>query len=256
MTGPHYLYGILREAEAGAVAAAPPGIGGGAVIAVPAAGLAVLCGAAPEPGPVARTRRNLLCHTAVLEAASRSATVLPLRFGTVAPDAASAARCLASNRNAFASALADLDGKVELGVKASWAAGEAGEAVLRAEPALRALRDRLRARPEAETYFERIELGRRVETAIGALRLAETLRLTAPLQALAHRHLALSHLDESMIFNLAFLVAREREAAFDDAVEALGARAGAGVSVRYVGPVPAFNFVDLRADWSARDRAA
>lgn len=253
MSGPLYLYGIL--AEAAPRGALPPGIGGQDVSRLADRGIAVLCSPA-SPGPVQRTRRNMLCHTAVLEHAARDGTVLPLRFGTVAPDEAAARACLVGHHRSFAAALAALDGRIELGVKAIWAPGEAAAAVLRASPLLRAARDRLRARPEAETYYERIELGRQVEAAMDAMRVAETARLCAPLLALAERHAELPRADDNMIFNLAVLIDRTREPDFDAAVEALGARAGEGVTLRYVGPVPPFNFIDLRVDWSARDRAA
>ena len=52
-----------------------------------------------------------------------------------------------------------------------------------------------------------------------------------------------------MIANRAFLVRRCDEQRFDAAVAALEARQGARLLFRYVGPVPPFNFVSLRAEW-------
>ena len=53
---------------------------------LPAGSLAALVSDVP-PGPVAQTRRNMVAHTSVLERAIARTDVLPLRFGTVAPDA-------------------------------------------------------------------------------------------------------------------------------------------------------------------------
>ena len=55
-----------------------------------------------------------------------------------------------------------------------------------------------------------------------------------------------------MIVNESFLVRRDREAAFDRAMEELAARTGERLVLRYVGPVPAYNFVSVRADWLTR----
>jgi hypothetical protein len=50
---------------------------------------------------------------------------------------------------------------------------------------------------------------------------------------------------DKMIMNAAFLVEREREAAFDARVKALGARYDT-LTFRYTGPWPPYNFVNIR----------
>lgn len=243
-----YIYGIARAAEIGDAEALGPGIAGGAVTLRPVGHLSVIVGAAPER-EMSPTRRHMLTHTAVLERAIVRASVLPMRFGTIAPDEASLARCVAANAATFESALAEIDGRVELGVKASWREGLIFREIVDADPALRAMRDRLRTRPASETYYERIELGRRVEEAVAARRDVEGNAIAAPLRALAERVVGQKLLDEAMIVNEAFLVPRDREAAFDAAMEDLAASKGERLDLRYVGPVPAYNFVTIRADW-------
>jgi hypothetical protein len=48
-----------------------------------------------------------------------------------------------------------------------------------------------------------------------------------------------------MVLNAAFLVEREREGVFDAAVSAIAERNAARLMLKYVGPLPPFNFVDL-----------
>jgi hypothetical protein len=50
---------------------------------------------------------------------------------------------------------------------------------------------------------------------------------------------------DKMIMNAAFLVEREREAAFDTRVKTLGARYDT-LTFRYTGPWPPYNFVNIR----------
>jgi hypothetical protein len=192
----------------------------------------------------------LLAHTNVLEQAMAQGTVLPLRFGTVAPHLAALLGCIDANTAMFKNALAAIAGRVELGLKASWQRDQVYDEIVDRDPALRHLRDRLRARPGGETYYERIELGRRVEAALADLRASESAALLADLLPLAERDVALRLHDDSMILNHAFLVPRAAESAFDRAVETLATRHAARLEFRYVGPVPAFNFVTLQAAWA------
>ncbi len=104
-------------------------------------------------------------------------------------------------------------------------------------------------RPAGETYYERIELGRRVEAALAGRRDAEQSAILAELVPLAERHESLLAHDEDMILNHAFLVPRAAEAGFDAAVARLAERSGDRLEFRYVGPVPPFNFVNLQAGW-------
>jgi hypothetical protein len=244
---PIYIYGVLHmrldmPAEAGV------GVGGATVSLLPAGDLAILtspCG----PDPVARSRRNMLAHTSVLERAMVQETVLPLRFGTVAPNQAALQVCIQTNREAFSTALRGIDGRVELGLKASWRSGTVFTDIVERDHGLRQLRDKLRARPTGETYYERIELGRRVEAAIDQRRASEAAEIMTELLPLAEREADMRKHDDDMILNRAFLVPRSAEAMFDAAVARMAERFGDRMDFRYVGPVPPFNFVSLHAGW-------
>jgi len=208
-----------------------------------------------EPAPVTRSRRNLLAHTGVLERAMPHATILPLRFGTVAPNEAALLACIDANRGAFSAAMRDVEGQVELGVKAVWRRGLVFTDIVDRDPSLRQLRDRLRTRPASETYYERIELGRRVEASLAQLRVSEAASLLGELLPLAERDAELRLHDDDMVLNRAFLVRRESEASFDKAVQRVAERFDTRMEFRYVGPLPPFNFVTLHAGWLSQSGA-
>jgi hypothetical protein len=172
-----------------------------------------------------------------------------MRFATIAPNVARLETCLERNAGVFRAALAGIAGRIELGVKASWRDGVAFREILAADPMLRAQRDRLQTRLGSQIYQERIELGRQVEAALEKLRAADSAAINAVLEPLAERSLALKQLDETMVMNRAFLVRRAAEPAFDAAMRGLAERQDARMSFRYIGPVPPYNFVTLRADW-------
>ncbi len=241
-----WLYGIGAEAPGGAPLG--EGVGGAAVAALALGGFVALVSAAPAEPP-APTRRHMLAHTAVLERAAAAADLLPVRFGTVAPAQSALERCLAHHEAQLRGALSGVAGCVELGLRAAWRDDVVYREIMAAEASLRALRDRLQLRPAAETYGARIELGRRVEAAVQARRASDAAAIAAALDPLAQRSVALATVDDSQVLHRAFLVRREEEARFDAAVAALEAAQGERLAFRYVGPVPPFNFVSLRAEW-------
>jgi hypothetical protein len=248
--GPLYVYGLVATSTLDRDAALGEGVAAASVRLFDQAGLSALV-SPTTPGEVAPTRRNMIAHTAVLERAMARMTVLPVRFGTVAPDEAALVRCITGNAAALRDALAEIDGRVELGVKASWREGVVYDEILAGNAELRDMRDRLRGRPAGETYYERVELGRRVEAALAERRAAETSAIVAELARLADRELPLRTVEEDMILNHAFLVRRDNEARFDARMQSLADRCGARISLRYFGPVPPYNFVRVRADWLA-----
>jgi hypothetical protein len=244
-----YIYGLVEDTAALAATDSPgAGIAGAAVRLLPAGPFAALVSDV-SPGPIAQTRRNMIAHTSVLERAIAKTNVLPVRFGTVAPDTAAFARCIAANANSFGTALREIEGRVELGIKASWREGVVYADIIAADAELCRLRDRLRTRPASETYYERVELGRRVEAALVARRELETAAILAELLPLSERDVELHTLDGDMILNRAFLVRREQEALFDAQVQAVSERCAERISFRYIGPVPPYNFVRLQVSW-------
>lgn len=249
MAAPVYVYGVLSAQEtAGCMATLGAGLGARSVRVLLAEDLVALVSEAPSD-TVARSRRNMLDHTSVLERAMQHATVLPLRFGTIAPSDSALLSCLAANRAAFRDELRSIEGRVELGLKVTWRQETIFADIVERDQALRQMRDKLQTRPAGETYYERIELGRRVEAALAARRAAEQASMLAELTPLAERHESLRAHDDDMVLNHAFLVTRAAEANFDAAVARLSERSGNRLEFRYVGPVPPFNFVTLRAGW-------
>jgi len=249
-----YVYGLVEDINALAVAGPDDdlgaGVGGGGVRLLPAGRLTALVSDLP-PGPVAQTRRNMVAHTNVLERAIARTDVLPVRFGTIAPDTTAFTRCVAANADSFRAAFRDINGRVELGVKASWRDGVVFAEIIAADEELCRLRDRLRNLPATETYYERVELGRRVEAALVGRRATETAAIVAELAPLAEREAELHTLDNDMILNRAFLVRRENEALFDSRIQAVAERCSGRVDFRYFGPVPPYNFVRLQVAWLA-----
>lgn len=247
-----YLYGIIRCAEARAFKDAAPLPTCGPVHTVPCRDLAAVVSDSPT-SEYDSTRTNLVAHERVLERVLQQYTVLPVRFGTVAaPPAAAAAveKLLAKRSQEFERLLADLDGKVELGLKLLWRDEKLPfEEIVHQSEGIRRLRQSLQGRPPEATHFERIHLGELIKQALDRKRRAESAALLAPLRRTACQTVENDILMDRMILNAAFLVERAREGEFDHNVELLLDRLGERVAAKYVGPVPPYNFVNIVVNW-------
>ena len=114
---------------------------------------------------------------------------------------------------------------------------------------MRRLRDSLRGKPPESTHYERIRLGGMVKEALERRREAEAAVLLAPLGRIADRSVENPVAVDRVVVNAAFLVESEREKEFDQAMDCLEGEHGQRVSLRYVGPVPPYDFVNVVVNW-------
>ena len=104
--------------------------------------------------------REVRAHWRVLEDASKSATVLPVRFGTVLEgDRAVRERLLEPNAERLTEMLDELAGRVQLNVRGDYDEERLLREVVRTSPQVAALRDRVSRVSESAGYYDRIRLG-------------------------------------------------------------------------------------------------
>jgi hypothetical protein len=246
-----YVYGVTR---AGADQRSPgEGIDGQIVETVAHEGLAALVSDAPNV-PVKASRRNLMAHSRVLQSVIADTCVLPMRFGVVMPGReAVEEQLLVANQDGLLEHLRVLEPYVELDVRGLCAETALLQAVVAERPDIAKLRGSIEGRPVESTYHESIRLGELVAQAVTEKRAEIAQRILAQLEPLAAAARPSDPLHEQMVANLAFLVERERVGEFDAAVDAIGReRSDPEVRVRYLGPLPPHNFVDLASETEAR----
>jgi hypothetical protein len=196
------------------------------------------------------SRRNMLAHTAVLEEVMAEHTILPVRFGMVAPSEKAIREQMLARRYAeLDRMLQKMEGKVELGLKAFWYEDSIYKEIVAGSPTIQQLRDSLVGRSAEETYYERIKLGELVEAAMKARREEDAATIMAALSPLACETRLNQTITERMVLNAALLVERCREAEVDRAVQALDAELGGRLIFKYVGSAPPYNFVNLLIRW-------
>ncbi|MDP2953528.1 MAG: GvpL/GvpF family gas vesicle protein [Chloroflexota bacterium] len=256
MAGPgKYLYCIIRCSEERTFDEASP-MGGekAPVHTVPYNGLAAVASDSTfSDGEYAVSRLNMIAHQKVLETVMPDYTLLPVRFGTVANSASpikDIRKLLEGRFQDFNRLLQEMEGKVEVGLKAFWRNEKAVFEEIVAENAdIRKLRNSLSGKPAERIRFDGIPLGRRVKEALDHKRSQEAARILLPLRPAAHRVRENDILSDRLIVNAAFLVGKEQEQKFDQAVRRLDEELGDRVAFKYVGPVPPYNFVEIVVKW-------
>ena len=223
------------------------GIGGAGdkVYALPFDGLSAVVSDSPE-AEYDSTRRNLTAHMRVLETVMADHTIVPIRFGSVAPTRQAVYDTLLKpQRQAIESLLAELEGRVEMGLKVFWMEGILYAEVLAARPDIARLRDKLLGRNPDESYYERVKVGELLEAAVAEKRTAEADDLMGRITPLAHRIKQQDALGEQTLLNVALLLDRANADALETLVNTLDAANEERLLFKLVGPTAPYNFVDL-----------
>jgi hypothetical protein len=233
-----YVYGVLRTEQA--LRFGPIGLG------VPPAEVGTIVyqglGAVVSKGPLGvpdPTRDNVLTHHRVQEAVILEHTLLPTAFGLTFPAPEDVTELLRSAHDAFSGVLARLEGHIELGLKVLWDQDRVARELEQAEPELGQLAGQPPGSPARHEYERRLAGALRERAQREGEALVKALR---PVAAAAR---VVSPVGERMMLNAVFLVAREREAAFDARVRALAANHEM-LTFQFTGPWAPYHFADIR----------
>lgn len=192
--------------------------------------------------PVAR--ENLIPHERAIEEVMKVYTVLPVRFCTITEDEEKVKKILEREYDKFLDLLKNMEGKKELGLKAIFKE-DIYNYILEKYEEIKTLKEKLKGLPSNKIYYERMEIGRRVESALEKEKESHKEDILNNLSPLAIETKTNNAYDERMIINSAFLVENNRETEFDQKVQKLDTKYGDKVKFKYVGTLPPFNFVNL-----------
>jgi len=190
-------------------------------------------------------RENLISHERAIEEVMKNHTVLPVKFGTIAENEEKVKKILEKEYDRFVALLKDMEGKIELGLKAIFREDVIYNDILEKYEDIKRLKEKVSALPPERTYYQRMEIGEIVEEALQNEKEIQKNNILNTLSPLAITVKTNNTYGELMILNAAFLVERHKETEFDQKVDQLGAIYGDKVKFKYVGTAPPYNFVNL-----------
>jgi hypothetical protein len=186
-----------------------------------------------EAGDLRARRRDLLEHADVVRQVFDYGTVVPLQFGVVLDDVV--AELLEPRQDELLALLRELDGLVEVTIRAVFREEDVLRELLREQPALARMRGT--APP--------VQLGEAVARALAARRAQAADELVRTLE----RHAQASAVDELRteldVFRGAFLVDRARLRVFDAELDRFAQANASTTSFKVTGPLPPHHFVQL-----------
>lgn len=237
-----YVYGIV---EATATAPRGRGIAGAPVRLLSGEDAAALVSEIPA-NHLRMGREEVQAHARVLERALDRGPVLPMRFGVVMSDAEEVRdRLLTEHGAELRAQLTEMEGKVEIRIRAAYNEEMLFRDIVRERPEIAALRESVAGRSEDAGYYDRIRLGELVAAAVERHREIDA---QAIIEALGGHALAVSAGEpshERVVVQASFLVEQSRLADFNAAVDQVAEGYGGQIRFKYTGPLPPHSFVEL-----------
>lgn len=165
-------------------------------------------------------RDAVLVHSRVLERALARGPVLPMRFGVVMDDADDVrARLLDEHGPELRAQLTEMEGKVEIRIRATYDEESLLRDVLREHPEIATLRSSVAGRPEDASYYERIRLGELVAAGVERHREIDAHAIIDALGGHALAVAAGKPTHERVVAQASFLVERSRLPEFNATVD-------------------------------------
>ena len=195
-------------------------------------------------------RKNTLAHQKVLEELFKEHTVLPVKFGTVGDGIQTIReKVLKAEHLKIKKHMDFLKDKSELGLKIFWIDSEnIFTRILEENPQIQRLRDHLNSH-NGGLQRDQIRLGNMVEKALKKRKQEWEKKIFSFLNGLWVEHKKSKIIADNMVVNSVFLVSKENEKQFDKAVERIDEYYAGQLKIKYIGPVPPSNFIELEVRW-------
>jgi hypothetical protein len=237
-----YVYGVV-ESSSGAAHSGLAGLDDSLVRLVASGDVAAVVGVIALDRPPGR-KRDLVAHSAVLDALAGEGPVVPVQFGTVLPSATDVrVELLESREDELLEMLGDLSGRQQFTVRGRYNEHAVLAEVVAEDPEIAELRELTRDLPEEAGHAERVRLGELVSHALERKREQDSaVVLDAVLPHVAsYAPRTVAALDHMM--EVAVLVDEDRRGDFEDALESVAEAMHERVRLQLLGPMAPYDFV-------------
>jgi Gas vesicle synthesis protein GvpL/GvpF len=246
-----YVYGVIPTANASSWPADIVGIeGAGSPVRTVVEGdlAALVSDLAPDHTP--GRREDVETHRNVLEEAIDHGTTIPMRFGIVMDDDDAVRELLLSkHRDDLHGLLQDLDGRVQMTVKAFYADDALLQDALASDAELMEKSALIDQMPETD----RIQIGELLAKAVDARRAQVEAALLDELSPLADKVQVDPPSGERGALNAQVLIHKDRRQELDDKVHRMSEGLRGLLGFRYVGPLPPYSFASMSLEEAGQE---
>ena len=241
----YYVYGIVAANKQSSFGKSTMGGGLADVFAIRHEDLAIVASKVNAP-ILDATRENVLAHEHVVERIMETSTVIPMSFGVIFKTSDDIQAMLKGVYACFQEVLHKLEGKIEFGLKVTWARDGIIERLKREKEEIRRFDLELKKKRLHSTYFARMQLARMIETALMERSSEIVKEVYEGLRPVCLASRDNKPIGETMIMNAAFLLERKRTNEFDLILRKLSKKFHGLLDFKYSGPWPPYNFVSIR----------
>jgi hypothetical protein len=264
MTQSIYVYGVINSDEKKEFTPAMKA-SSGAVYTIPHQDIACVVSNHQESSFDNRTRekaaKELISHQTVVENVMKEFSIIPIKFGTTLENADEVRRILERGYSEFKETLEDIDNKIELDVVAVW---DDLDSVIKKigeeNREIRKFKEEIAKKSSADTFQERVKIGSMIKDILDKKRCAFQREMLEFLYNKVKIDESKKHvlMADQMVLNCAFLLDRDRENEFDQALRELNERYKERMNFRCVGPLPLYSFFTFevkKVDFDDIDKA-
>lgn len=217
-------------------------------------------GAVISDSPVIKypvSRKNTVAHQLVMEEVMKEYTILPVRFCTIAENNGGIfskdrikEKILRERYDEFNALLAEMKNKAELGLKALWTDMDLiFNEILNKNREIRMLKKKIISMKGTDAHNGKISLGGLVKSALEKRKEKEANMILKPLKNISADNRINDTFSDRMLLNAAFLVDQAQGEKFDSCVNELQESRNGRIKLKYVGPIPPANFVEIVVKW-------
>lgn len=241
-----YIYGIVKEPRLGRFNFS--GVGEADVYTLNYEQIAAVV-SDTELSEIDPTRKNVQAHTIVQEALLNEYNLLPMGFGMIAASEGEVKRLLENNYDGLLGELHRLAGKIEVELKVFWDQETIMKEIQSESQELSRLKAKLNAASSTvEARSLMIEAGKLVESMVQDWKARYIEQVYATLQELSCEAKVNNPVGIKNLLNASFLIEKSREGEFKEQVYKMDTRFQSKMNFKYVGPLPPYNFVNLKLE--------
>lgn len=240
-----YLYAVIPQTEEKSLGMT--GLFDSDVRAIAEEGVSAVVSEIPETSKLRPERKHLAAHQEVLKRLTENGgAVLPVAFGTIAENEWEVHEMLAKYRETFLSQLEKVSGKVEVELRVAYEVPNVFEYFVQKHSDLKEERDKLYNRNGEPTREQKIELGRAFEQIANEDRENFTTQVEQRLSPPCIEIKRNKPRNEKEVMRLSCLLDKESFDKIEPAIEEASKLFDDNFVFEYNGPVPPYNFVDVR----------
>jgi hypothetical protein len=247
-----YLYGIIESDKTknlGPIGFELGGRGKGSVAALSNQNLAAVIGPAPQEsfGGLSKERlvKALLAHQETLETIMKIQFILPCKFGTVLKDEQEVNEILSQSGALLEEWLNKMKNRCEMDVLATWDTQAILKEIAARDPEIVELKRHLQSLPLAEQQSKKLSLGMLLSAKLKENAKRYAGEIQTALKEASESYATHDVMNDEMVFNASFLLARDGEDFFFKALEGLDQEWQGKLNFKCVGPLPPYSFATV-----------